>query len=74
MYAAYMENTEHPVKAWLRVDGRSQRWLADKIGLGYVELSKNLTGKALPAMRTKLAIQAVSNGAVMAADWPEDKP
>lgn len=66
-----MENTEHPVKAWLRATGRKQTWLADQIGLNNGDLSKNLSGKSVPVLRTKLAIQAISENAVMAASWPD---
>lgn len=65
-----MENKEHPVKAWLRATGRKQGWLAAQIGLNAGDLSENLSGKSVPVLRTKLAIQAISGNAVMASEWP----
>lgn len=61
---------EHPVKLWLAATGRKQSWLAKQIGIGENVLSNNLSGKTAPRKRTILAIQAVSENAVMASEWP----
>lgn len=66
-------HAQHPVQAWLDATGRKQKWLADKLEIGENTLSQNLSGKSVPVMRTKLAIQAISENAVMASEWPKQE-
>ena len=66
-----MENEKHPVVVWLKKNSRSQQWLARQLGVTQKSISENINRRVTVMQRTKLAVQAVTNGDVMADEWPK---
>lgn len=54
--AAWSGTRKHPLSAWLTVNERSQKWLAEKLDVPESVVSKMLHGSTLPRPTTLLAI------------------
>lgn len=64
-----MENIQHPLTKWLDRNERSASWLARNLRVHPDTLARQL--KKDTPMITRLAIQALTNGEIMVADWPD---
>ena len=57
------------LKAWIMAEGRKSSWVAKQLGVGDATLSRWTSGRAVPIPAFRAAIEALTDGAVNAADW-----
>ena len=70
-YGLVMENKTHILTKWLDRNQRTIAWLARNLDIHAGTLSRQL--KKDTPMITRLAIQSITQGEVMASDWPGAK-
>ncbi len=61
------------LKEWLVVEGRKQTWVAGKLEVTMATVSFWVNGLCRPQARHIRAVEALTDGAVGASDWPESK-
>lgn len=61
------------LKTWLRQVKMQQQDFAKKVPLNEQHLSRLVTGKVNPSMKTARRIEELTEGAVTPNDWTKDK-
>lgn len=61
------------LKAWLKVHGKTQEWLADTLDVGRSTVWAWMGGRNHPSLELAASIQALTGGAVEASAWVDPK-
>ena len=62
-------NTPHPLRQWCIEHDRSLSWVARKVGVSRSSLNKWLKAEGRIDLRSAVAIERLTDGAVLGRDW-----